>query len=917
MNHNIMNQIAGWFAPHLPLLLAAVTLLLAIGGLCLALVRSPAHRQRIGELTLAAVLGWLALAAVPLPRWLPASDDNGRTLARDGEKEKPRTAPARELSTAVRVTAAPPPAESIVAGPIADNRLDSLSTHSAASDSATGDAVVLDPTTPSVTNGERKSRSGLPSRTWSRPAGGTYSTAATSGIVAANDESSPVSKGTPVSIAAPMKAEMKRAWLEVAAAIYLVAAAGASLWLLLGHVLLARERFTAAAPPAWLYRLLHNAVSTWKGRLPRLVVSHRCSRPLSWGVWRPMIALPERICHAANRDQLRTILLHEMGHVRRGDARGNLLFELAFPLLFFHPLYWWLRAEVRMAAELVADDWAAGQTGKEIYVAELVALARGSSRRRLSFLAGTGVFSSPSQFYRRMQMLLTRENPLTTRPSVRWRIASAAGLAIAVAFAAALAGNRPAVGQQSENAAAKEAPKAAAPDAPKIEAVNEPKSAAPDVPSADAKDVVGQALAAPPAAETAPAIGVGAAPAAKAVPTAPAAEATPSISVGPAAGVIGAPGGSALPTLTPAQTTSGQPSPAGGDAATAADLQAEKAKLLDEIQALRAKLRELDGSKLGGIGPTTPDGLPGNKLPSDRIVILTRAENGHLIEERWTTDDNGKPSRLIERKEAPGDSPIVAAIPGIGDGRRTMKMLKDKDGVIWMHVYDSKSGKLIEARQVPIDPLGTALVAPAAVPESAATPAPKSNQDPRHFATGPAIEPATTPAYPAATQPEAAGNNQPSLILAPAVSSPWEGKANRTPHALGGGFEATTTAVSNRPLDLITLATSYADTVGAVELAKAKLAEAEAKSMSATELLPYRAAIASAQRKEKLLRRIAEVATAGAKQEYERAEKLYRTGAMAVSEVSDVKSRLEILEQILDTSADAAPPGGGDPAPMP
>ena len=57
---------------------------------------------------------------------------------------------------------------------------------------------------------------------------------------------------------------------------------------------------------------------------------------------------------------------------------GNLLFELAFPLLFFHPLYWWLRAEVRMAAELVADDWAAGQTGKEVYVAELVALARGS-----------------------------------------------------------------------------------------------------------------------------------------------------------------------------------------------------------------------------------------------------------------------------------------------------------------------------------------------------------------------------------------------------------------------------------------------------------------------------------------------------------------------------------------------------------
>jgi len=137
------------------------------------------------------------------------------------------------------------------------------------------------------------------------------------------------------------------------------------------------------------------------------------------------------------------------------------------------------------------------------------------------------------------------------------------------------------------------------------------------------------------------------------------------------------------------------------------------------------------------------------------------------------------------------------------------------------------------------------------------------------------------------------------------------------PHALGGRVEATTPAVSNRPLDLITLATSYADTVGTVELAKAKLAEAEAKSMSATELLPYRAAIASAQRKEKLLRRIAEVATAGAKQEYQRSVRLHQVGAVAADEMSDVKSRLEILEQILNARDDAAPAGGGDAVPKP
>jgi beta-lactamase regulating signal transducer with metallopeptidase domain len=888
MSHNVMSQIAGWLAPNLPLFLAAVTLLLAVGGLCLALVRSPAHRQRIGELTLAAVLGWLALAAIPLPRWLPSSGADDRAAVRD-------TAPAREFSTAERVTTGLPPAASIDAGPIADNVLDSIPTDSAASDSATGGA----------------SRSGLPSRTWSRPAGGTYSSTESRGIVVAtNDETAAFSPRAPQSLSTLMKPDMKRDRLEVAASIYLVAAAGASLWLLLGHLLLARERFTAVAPPAWLYRLLHDAVSTWEGRLPRLVVSHRCSRPLSWGVWRPMIVLPERICHAENRDQLRTILLHEMGHIRRGDARGNLLFELAFPLLFFHPLYWWLRGEVRMAAELVADDWAARQTGKEVYVAELVALARGSSRRRLSFLAGTGVFSSPSQFYRRMQMLLTRENPLTTRPSVRWRIASAAGLAVAVAFAAALAGNRPAVGQQTENAAAKEAPKSTAPDATNSAAVDEPISAATAAPSADAKDLVSQALAAPPAAETAPAIGVGAAPPARAVPTAPAAEATPSISVAPAADAV-APPGVALPSVTPAQTTSVLPSPAGGDAATTADLQAEKAKLLDEIQALRAKLHELKGSNAA-------DGYPhGNwaSPPADKNVFLTRAdENGRLVQERWLTDANGKPTRIVERIEISDKLPIAGAAAGLSNGKIAVKTFKDKDGGIWLYTYDAKSGKLIEARKMTNEPPNTTFFDPAAAPESAAALAPKSNYD-SGTASGPAAEPATTPAYPPAGQQAPAGNGLPSLPPTPATSSSEDPIANRAPHARGGGSDAASSAVSNRPLDLITLATSYADTVGAVELAKAKLAEAEAKSMSSSELLPYRATVASAQRKEKLLRRIAEVATAGAKQEYGRVVQLHRTGLISADEMSDVKSRLEILEQIRNTRGDEAPEqvGGSKP----
>ncbi|HEY2146963.1 MAG TPA: M56 family metallopeptidase, partial [Pirellulales bacterium] len=502
MNGRMLTDFAAGLTPHLPLALAVVSLLLAIGGVALVFVRSPAHRQRVGELTLAAALGWLVLAAIPLPRWLPVADDaNGSEVI--ANEDNSALAPAirhnvdESAPQFIRHGSATldPATEPGSSAP----EVNPIDLSAAESNSDTSSSVAAAPRVVELTSIDSK----------------------------AYDSNSAAARAAPSSISSAPKANESEhggtnRWARAVSFAYLMGVALAGFWLLLGHALLLRERFTAAAPPAWLYRLLHNSVSNWEGRLPRLIVSRRSSRPLSWGVWRPIICLPERICHTANRDQLRTILLHELGHIRRSDARGNLLFELAFPLLFFHPLYWWLRSQVRMAAELVADDWAAGQTGKETYVAQLVALARGSGRRRL-LMAGTGVFSSPSQFYRRMQMLLARENPLATRPSKLWRIASAAGLAIAVVMAAALAGNRPAAGQQTDQPA-KEPPKPVTTEAPKAGTAPAPTSVIAEAPKNDT---------APVAIEVAPTTAAGALPTAKDVPANSAPAATPPLATTP------------------------------------------------------------------------------------------------------------------------------------------------------------------------------------------------------------------------------------------------------------------------------------------------------------------------------------------------------------------------------------------------
>ena len=66
-----MNDLLLLIAQNALLLLGGTTLLLAAGCGVLMLCNSPVHRQRISELTIVGVLGWMVLALFPLPRLLP------------------------------------------------------------------------------------------------------------------------------------------------------------------------------------------------------------------------------------------------------------------------------------------------------------------------------------------------------------------------------------------------------------------------------------------------------------------------------------------------------------------------------------------------------------------------------------------------------------------------------------------------------------------------------------------------------------------------------------------------------------------------------------------------------------------------------------------------------------------------------
>ena len=209
---------------------------------------------------------------------------------------------------------------------------------------------------------------------------------------------------------------------------------GVSRWLLFGEVV------RSEAPPEWLKRLYSPLVES---RPARLLVSTRSGRPISFGLWRPTIILPRDICNPDDTSVLRHVLLHEQAHVERRDACGNSLLNAALPLLYLHPIYWWIRGRVAFSRELVADEWASGRSSRTDYIEDLVTLLKTRKHQRLAAGIGLHAVRFRSAFARRMHLLIQRKEPLTMKTSWKWRFFAGTLGVLCISFTAMHFGVRP------------------------------------------------------------------------------------------------------------------------------------------------------------------------------------------------------------------------------------------------------------------------------------------------------------------------------------------------------------------------------------------------------------------------------------------------------------------------------------------
>jgi len=192
---------------------------------------------------------------------------------------------------------------------------------------------------------------------------------------------------------------------------------------LLGYLALQRLlRESTPAPPS-VRRLFAEVAG--RGRRPRLLVTSRLRVPLSCGTLRPTIVLPTSLAQSGDRARLRWVLAHELTHLRRHDAWSCLLFGLGQGLYFFWPWFWWLRRQVRLCQEYIADAAVVRMVGSaEDYAEFLLSMTTASAVP----VSATGVVGNSSDLFRRVTMLLKTPKRMERTVSWRWTLATAGGL---------------------------------------------------------------------------------------------------------------------------------------------------------------------------------------------------------------------------------------------------------------------------------------------------------------------------------------------------------------------------------------------------------------------------------------------------------------------------------------------------------
>lgn len=216
------------------------------------------------------------------------------------------------------------------------------------------------------------------------------------------------------------------------------------IWLAVAGLLLGR----LALQHYWLFRILADRGPVTDGPLPgmlaalrrhagfwapvRLTMSAACPTPIALG--RSEICIPERFRTDLEPDQQRSVLAHELAHLRRADPLWQLTAGVIGSVFFFQPLNRIARRRLRSTAENLCDDWAVRHTGSALGLARCLTDIASWENPTTIPETTLAMAEGGSPLLRRIERLAEWREP--PRHAIQFRSLAAVGLLAIVALAA-------------------------------------------------------------------------------------------------------------------------------------------------------------------------------------------------------------------------------------------------------------------------------------------------------------------------------------------------------------------------------------------------------------------------------------------------------------------------------------------------